>query len=237
MYHEFKHKVIFKVNISIAMATFNGARYISEQLFSLAQQELLPYELVAVDDGSSDATVTQLYHFAETAPFSVRIYHNNSRLGYGMNFLRAAGLCEGDAIAFCDQDDFWMPSKLRLVAAAITDLQADFVVHSADVTDSYLNLTGHRYPDICAAGFWDTHHISSVFYPGFAITISQKFYSKIHRILRQKRIAIEAHDELICEMAYTGWKRCELSESLVQYRQHNGNLIGYHGALPKMSFA
>ena len=211
------------------MATFNGAKYINEQLFSLAHQELLPHELVAVDDGSSDATVLLLREFSQIAPFPVRVYQNESRLGYGMNFLKAAALCTGDAISFCDQDDFWLPAKLRRVGAAMSDRQADFVAHSADVTDSHLRKTGHRYPDICSDVFWDTWHVGANFYPGFAITVSQNFFSNIQLELEQRRLAIEAHDELICELATAGWKRCELSESLVQYRQHSGNLIGYHG--------
>ncbi len=215
------------------MATYNGAKYVEEQLFSLAQQELLPYELVAVDDGSSDATVLLLKNFSRVAPFPVRIFQNEFRLGYGMNFLKAAALCTGDAISFCDQDDFWLPAKLRRVGAAMFDRQADFVAHSADVTDSYLTKTGQRYPDICSDVFWDTRHVGADFYPGFAITVSQNFFANIQLHLEQRKFAIEAHDELICDLASAGWRLCELSESLVQYRQHSSNLIGYHGATPK----
>ena len=217
------------MNISIAMATFNGAKYINEQLLSLAHQELLPHELVAVDDGSSDETVLLLREFSQIAPFPVRIYQNEFRLGYGMNFLKAAALCTGDAISFCDQDDFWLPAKLSCVGAAMSDRQADFVAHSADVTDSHLIKTGQRYPDICLDAFWDTRDGGTDFFPGFAITISQNFFASIQLHLEQRKFTIEAHDELICELATAGWKRYELSESLVQYRQHIGNLIGYHG--------
>ncbi len=219
------------MNISVAMATFNGAKYLNEQLCSLAQQELIPYELVAVDDGSTDATVLQLHQFAQVSPFPVRIYQNKSRLGYGMNFLRAADLCSGDAIAFCDQDDVWLPAKLRRVSDAMTTQQSDFVAHAADVTDDDLTKTGQRYPEINTDGCWDARQVRVAFYPGFAIAVSNRFFANIRSLLSQPGFAIEAHDELICELAATGWKRCELSESLVHYRQHDANLIGYHGGV------
>lgn len=225
------------MNISVALATFNGANFINEQLCSLAQQVHLPHELVAVDDGSSDTTVEQLHQFAELAPFPVRIYKNEFRLGYGMNFLRAAELCIGDVIAFCDQDDVWLPTKLRRISDAMTNYKADWVAHSADVTDSCLTNTGQRYPEIGMDACWEAEEYREVFYPGFSIAVSSRFFSNVRSLLTQPGFEIEAHDELICELAATGWKRCELSESLVHYRQHSGNLIGYHGALPNKRFA
>ena len=225
------------MDISVALATFNGAKYLDEQLFSLAQQELIPHELVAVDDGSTDNTARLLHQFAQVAPFPVRIYQNESRLGYGMNFLRAADLCNGDAIVFCDQDDVWLPTKLRRVSDAMTNQQADFVAHSADVTDGDLTKTGQRYPEINMDGCWDSRQVREAFYPGFAIAVSRRFFANIRSLMAQPGFAIAAHDELICELAATGWIRCELSESLVHYRQHGANLIGYHGWMLKKRFA
>ncbi|WP_237477183.1 glycosyltransferase [Lichenibacterium dinghuense] len=118
--------------ISIAMATFNGARYIGEQLRSLADQTLLPAELVVTDDGSTDNTVEIVSAFAATAPFPVRVHVNPQRLGYGANFMGCAARCEGDLIAFCDQDDIWSPDKLAACAALFTP-EVRLVYHNADV--------------------------------------------------------------------------------------------------------
>ncbi len=95
------------------MATYNGAKYLEEQLASFVVQSQLP--LVVCDDGSADATLEILHRFAHSAPFPVRIVCNDERLGYGDNFLKAASLCEGDWIAFSDQDDVWLPDKLRQI--------------------------------------------------------------------------------------------------------------------------
>ena len=103
--------------VSVAMGTYNGERFIRQQLESIAQQTLLPCELVVRDDASTDGTLTIVEEFASHAPFPVRIHKNDVRLGYPDNFMQAAILTNGDWIAFCDQDDFWLPQKLERVLA------------------------------------------------------------------------------------------------------------------------
>ncbi|HXZ10127.1 MAG TPA: glycosyltransferase [Paraburkholderia sp.] len=126
------------MSVSIAMATYNGARYLDEQLQSLARQTVLPAELVVTDDISSDETVAILTKFAETAPFPVRIYRNRERLGYRANFMKAAQSCSSEAIAFCDQDDVWMEDKLEHCLSTLSGSGALLVCHNAIVTDSAL---------------------------------------------------------------------------------------------------
>jgi len=105
------------VPISIAMATYNGESFLAEQLDNLAKQTLKPLELVVCDDGSTDDTVAILEGFAALAPFPVSIHRNGTRLGHTENFLKAANLCSGKWIGFCDQDDVWLPNKLEVVAS------------------------------------------------------------------------------------------------------------------------
>ncbi|MGI4744834.1 MAG: glycosyltransferase, partial [Janthinobacterium lividum] len=87
-------------SISIAMATYNGARYLRQQLDSLARQTYLPAELVVTDDMSTDGTEAVVMEFAATAPFPVRFFRNEQRLGYRHNFTRAVSYCTSDLIAF-----------------------------------------------------------------------------------------------------------------------------------------
>lgn len=134
--------------ISIAMATYNGERFLQEQLDSLARQTLLPYELVVCDDGSTDATVSILEAFASSTPFPVRIYRNEENLGYGDNFLKAARLCKGDWIAFCDQDDVWLEHKLARCAEVLAKYpEVDLLSHSAIQVDARLRTLKYRVPN------------------------------------------------------------------------------------------
>ena len=107
--------------ISVALCTYNGEKFLEEQLASLASQERRPDELVVCDDGSTDKTVKLLESFAATVPFPVRIHVNPVNLGSTMNFDRAMRLCAGSLIAFCDQDDIWHPTRLARCARSLQD--------------------------------------------------------------------------------------------------------------------
>ena len=132
--------------VSVAMATLNGARHLPEQLLSLTGQTRLPRELVACDDGSSDQTLQVLGTFAADAPFPVRIVRNPRRLGYAENFLAAAALCSGDLVAFCDQDDYWLATKLEVCEAEARRTGAGIVAHSGAVADDGLRPSGRLVP-------------------------------------------------------------------------------------------
>jgi len=99
--------------ISIAMTTYNGEKYVVEQLQSFVTQTRQPDELVIVDDGSTDGTIDILNEFKNTAPFEVKIYINQANLGYTQNFNKAMQLCTNDLIFLSDQDDVWFPTKLE----------------------------------------------------------------------------------------------------------------------------
>lgn len=100
------------MHISIAMCTYNGARFLTQQLTSIRSQTLRPDELVVCDDGSSDETIQILEAFSGVAPFAVRLIRNEQNLGPVKNFEQAISLCNGELIALSDQDDFWYPEKL-----------------------------------------------------------------------------------------------------------------------------
>ena len=121
--------------VSIALATYNGARFLRQQLDSLDAQELLPKELVVTDDASSDATADIVARFAETARFPVYFHRNETRLGWRANFFRAMSLCKGDTIALCDQDDVWYPTKLKVMAGVLADPEVLLAHHGADLID------------------------------------------------------------------------------------------------------
>ncbi|MGF1549982.1 MAG: glycosyltransferase [Sphingomonadaceae bacterium] len=138
--------------ISIAMATYNGAAFLEEQLASLAAQQPEPAELVVCDDGSTDDTIAILERFASRASFPVHIHRNERNLGYVENFLKAAQLCRGDWISFCDQDDVWLPDNLASVARAIGATPgAALVGHKAAVVDRNLAPLGYEVPRLMPA--------------------------------------------------------------------------------------
>jgi hypothetical protein len=135
--------MIRKQTISLAMAAFNGEKFLRDQLNSLAHQSRLPDELVVTDDCSTDQTVKILKQFQASAPFAVRVSINDRRLGYAENFLRAAEQCSGDLIAFCDQDDVWMENKVDRCLREFDSQTISLVAHSMAEVDPDLKTIGY----------------------------------------------------------------------------------------------
>lgn len=100
---------------AVAMATYNGALYIEDQLRSIAMQTRPPDHVVVADDGSSDDTVAIAKRVASALPCTVSIVEGPTRLGPVGNFERALGHVEADVVFLADQDDVWEPEKVATV--------------------------------------------------------------------------------------------------------------------------
>src|SRR5437899_4187103 len=134
--------------ISVALCTYNGDRFLAEQLSSILNQERLPDELVLCDDRSMDATLAMARRFAEAAPFPMRIEANASNLGSTRNFAQAIELCRGDIVVLADQDDVWFPHKLAVLERALLDDPgAGFAFSDAEMVDEHLQPIGYKLWD------------------------------------------------------------------------------------------
>jgi len=106
---------------------------------SYTLQTRLPDQLIVCDDCSTDNTVKILESFAASAPFSVNIYMNKAKLGTGANFGQTLTLCDGDIIAFSDQDDVWLSNKLERIEQTFIDQpHIGYVISDAIVVDDTL---------------------------------------------------------------------------------------------------
>jgi len=97
------------------MTTYNGEKFLKEQLDSIIKQSRQIDELVVCDDGSKDGTVSIVNKFSLAAPFPVKIVINERNLGSTKNFEKAISLCEGDIVILCDQDDVWLYDKVKIL--------------------------------------------------------------------------------------------------------------------------
>jgi glycosyltransferase involved in cell wall biosynthesis len=136
------------VKISVAIATFKGGRFLEEQLLSISRQTYLPSEIVISDDQSDDDTEQIIRAFEKTTQIPVIFHRNPIRLGVLENFLSAFGLCRFDFIAYCDQDDVWMPSKLQDVRDVIAKNEGvKLVIHQSRVVDANLTSLNVSMPN------------------------------------------------------------------------------------------
>jgi glycosyltransferase involved in cell wall biosynthesis len=106
--------------ISIALCTYNGAKYLQEQLMSIINQTYKNIEIVVVDDCSTDHTVDLVKSLEKTFP-QIKLYQNENNLGFNKNFEKAIELTTGDYIAISDQDDIWELNKLEFLFNHIGD--------------------------------------------------------------------------------------------------------------------
>ncbi|MBR3455703.1 MAG: glycosyltransferase [Bacteroidaceae bacterium] len=104
--------------ISVAMATYNGGRFIRQQIDSVLNQTIQDIELVICDDCSSDDTWDILNEYAKQES-RIHILRNEQNIGYKNNFENAIRLCRGDFIALADQDDIWFNRHLEILLEGI----------------------------------------------------------------------------------------------------------------------
>jgi glycosyltransferase involved in cell wall biosynthesis len=222
-------------SISIAMGTFNGARFLPEQLDSILAQARLPDELVVRDDCSSDRTPEILAEFAASAPFPVRVSRNRSQLGWFENFLQASRECGGDLIAFCDQDDVWLPEKLARCEAILDAAdRPSLVMHAARVVDRELTPTGTLHPDIRRSQrLRPRDYPTFVGGPGFAMCFERALLDYLREPpLPPETRLLYGHDTLLVLLAGADSGLLLLDEPLALYRRHGDNVSGYEQGPP-----
>lgn len=106
--------------VSIAMCSYNGERFIKEQLNSILNQTYKNIELIIVDDGSKDKTLEIVEEYVKKDN-RIKFFKNDKNLGFVKNFEKSISLCSGDYIALADQDDIWKKDKLEVFLKEIKD--------------------------------------------------------------------------------------------------------------------
>jgi hypothetical protein len=222
--------------ISIALCTYNGERWLPQQLASIQQQTRLPDELVVCDDRSTDQTLAMLGEFAAAVPFPVEIIRNTETLGSTKNFEKAIRLCGGDLIALSDQDDLWYPNRLeRSEHEFIAHPQAGLVFSDADVIDEQnrplgatlwqqLGFAGKRKHDLMAGQFvlLAKHRFVTGATMMFRATLRERFLP----------IGVGwVHDEWITLVVAAFSELRPIDLPLIRYRIHGAQQVGFQNKL------
>lgn len=213
--------------ISIALATYNGAKYLREQLHSILNQSYQDWELIACDDNSSDCTFDILKEFSERDK-RIHIHKNEQNLGFLKNFEKIFTFCNGDYIACCDQDDIWTEDHLQKLLDQISD--NDCIGANALIVDSIGSSTGITVKDSLSLEIFPNDNQ--------AIFKRECFYNLIQgtaSLFKRELLAhilpfpdgIKFHDHWIALNASIR-NGCSYSEDVVlKYRNHSQNVTGY----------
>lgn len=210
--------------VSVAMATYNGEKYLLEQLESIVSQTYENIELIIVDDCSSDNTREMLRSFNEKHKDKVRVYYNRSNLGLVKNFEKALGYCSGDFIALCDQDDIWELNKIKRLVDEIGEYSLIYsdlsligsngdVLSRSRTSDKRIN----NHSDISLRELILTNYVI-----GCSVLFKREILDSVLPIPSDAFL----HDWWIAIIASKSNGIKYLHEQLTAYRQHSQNMYG-----------
>lgn len=220
------------VSLSIALCTYNGGKYIVEQLQSIAEQTILPDELIICDDCSTDETLTCLHEFAKTAPFAVKIHINEKALGAIHNFEKAISLCQGEYIALSDQDDVWLPEKIEknlelMQASEKMFANMPILVHTdLCVVNASLKVIKKSMMQMQGIENERRHPFETLLAQNYVTGCTVLINKQLKELALPFPQAIVMHDWWLALLAASNGKIAYLDETTILYRQHGVNTVG-----------
>lgn len=207
------------IRISVAMVTYNGEKYIEEQLDSILVNLGADDEVVISDDGSTDATVSILSSYSQKD----RRIHLQKGPGKGVkaNVENALRACRGEYIFLADQDDIWKPDKVSIVMEVFGKEQATVVVHDAVVMDGDCRkVVLDSFYSLKGSGSGALKNIWRNTYIGCCMAFRRELLDKVLPIPSY----IEMHDQWIGVLNdLLKNKTCFLTDKLLYYRRHGNN--------------
>lgn len=215
------------MKVSIALCTFNGEKYIQEQLESLLNQSSLPDEIIISDDGSTDRTLEIIEDTLKDSTIKYKIFNQNPSLGVFRNFEFCLRECSGDLIFPCDQDDVWKNDKIKKHVEKHNQHPDKQIVYSnADVVLNTIDTVLYPLWDIKSIQNQRYSSITNLLYKGrsvagFCQSIRKDFLSQLFPFPDGIY-----HDDWMISCASLDQGILGIPESLAYYRQHGDNVVG-----------
>lgn len=216
--------------ISVAMTTYNGEKYIEDQLRSILNQTLQVNEIIICDDGSTDQTANIILNFNDSRIVFIR---NQENLGYIENFYKAISLTTGDYIFLADQDDIWKPDKAAKILGHMKKTGACAVCTSFELIDG----DGKRIED-CDCFSMDpfikrfkgnvaTLSTIRLSFGNVAQGCTYCFTKSVREAYLRIHNQEVIHDLQIMIIASCMGEVHLLNQKLIEYRIHGNNSIGF----------
>ena len=220
--------------VEIALATYNGARFLAEQLASIAAQRWPALSIVAADDGSTDATPAILSAFAARP---LRIVAKSGGRGVRDNFAVALAATRAPYVFLSDQDDWWETDKVPAMMARILELERRHgrdhpILTTCDlaIVDVDLQATGDTWFAATSKAA-DAHDLADLVLTGHVPGCAMA----MNRALLDRALPIPApayiHDWWLAQTAAIHGTIAHVDRPLVHYRQHGTNTLGASTAM------
>lgn len=219
---------VINSHVDVAMATYNGAVYIVEQIESIEQQSFKDISVNISDDRSSDGTVTIISERDIVSNINV----NEVNLGPAQNFWKALSISKSDYVAFCDQDDTWRSDKIELLMKRLLLIEqekgklhpilvySDLTLVDRDhnlISDSFFKTTGKTAGCSDPLDFIVSNHI-----PGCTMLMNRALIDRAGTL----PLDVRMHDWWIAMIASLTGVMSYVDAALINYRQHDNNAVG-----------
>lgn len=219
---------VYKPTVAVLMSTYNGEKYISEQIDSILSQKDVNIKLYIRDDGSYDRTISIIQQYNTLD--NVELIVDGENVGPGNSFMRLlynyAGLEGVEFFAFADQDDIWFSNKIAVAVEKLGDCkQAKLYCSNQNIFKNGMDC-GLRYTepqDITLIG-----HITKNTIAGCTFVFTKKLAKIIaeSRHVDEELLKYRLHDAWVILVAICCGKVFYDEKSYMNYRIHNANVVG-----------
>lgn len=218
-----------RVRVSVALCTYEGQRFIGEQIASILTQTRPVDEIVLGDDSPSEKTLTIVTQMLEGLDIDLVIRRHQPGLGVRANFSDAISATTGDVVFLCDQDDVWERDKVEKLVSALDEVE---LVHTdATLIDAQGNCCGPSLLAELRASSWERENLQNG--DALAVLLKRNLVTGATVAVRGD-FAREAmpvpqgwiHDEWLALLAALDHSLRLLPQAFTRYRQHDANQIG-----------
>lgn len=220
---------------SVALCTYNGQKYIEEQLHSIINQGRPVDEIVVCDDCSQDKTIEVVKGIANSYPqISWSIIEHTHNIGVTKNFEEAISHCSGDIIFLSDQDDIWLPNKVQTIcsyfennpAISVVFTDAALIDGNGESISDYTLWDAIRFSPFlpmweagCGFEIFNYHNMAT----GATMAIRKSFYETLPAFIDGRAII---HDYQLALAGILSGTIGIIRQPLIQYRLHQQNVVG-----------
>jgi len=223
--------------IDILLATYNGEKYLKEQIDSILSQTYSNFRLIISDDCSNDRTREILKEYEEKDN-RITVYYQEKNLGYVKNFEFLLTKVENEIYALSDQDDVWLPEKIEKYIENMNKEKSDLVFGDLEVVDENLKTINKSFNDymkitrkIKKCNDYNRLYLYNCV-TGCTIVTKKEFLDKILPLPKNTKHVL--HDYWIALITSIYGKISYMEETYIKYRQHGKNQVGIEKTSYKM---
>ena len=221
--------------VTVVVASYNGAKFIAEQLDSIREQIMKPDEVIIADDCSDDGTVEICEDYIAAHNLEGwTVYRNSENLGVSKNFREALKRATGDYILTCDQDDIWLPDKISAMTTAMNERDEILLLASNYIPVRNGERIKHSYIKNLLRDDGEIVQLKLKDYwlpnlrPGCTFCFRRELLSCFNVMDIPERL----HDSMLWKYAIVSDGLYLLNRQLILYRRHEGNATNQFSRTP-----